>query len=1133
MSSSSPKPKVYRLRGCPIHLDKSRTAELLSRELGDVAPTDIVIQSLATNLDPWARPPTKVGTLMFRKLPALVREENGNDEWILPVVGLEKVLILDTHFMGMTPLNEVEHEKWIFDCIAISGLASHPFGSWQPKGKDKSFMWIRDELPSIMPEARISIYGYDTALVGSKSFQTIQDLAISFIDHMKASGQNLPSAKPLIFLAHSLGGIVLKEVFTILADSDIQNAHILELFKGGIFFGVPSQGMSVEHLLTMVKGQKNYQIVENLSMGSKYLQDLDDKFSGLSLTRSMHLYWGYETKMSPTIMKMPDGSFRRAGSEDILVSKESATRNIYSSQPLNIFPINENHSEMVKFRTADPNFNVPMSKLRELRDDVVRTINEIPHSTIDIGLAERDRAESCTINNVMDSLRIPGQDHRFDTIDKNFRHTFKWVFDAQHTSLSSWLGDESGMFWIHGKPGSGKSTLMKFIAEDKRTWEHLHEFSSGALGISAMFFFHDRGGLLQKSFEGLLRSILYQIIEQARKSGVEITELTKHLFKCLSTQRRQTQSLTLNTLENSLRHLLQQRLLDLKIFLLLDALDEYDGQPGFICRFLQDMIRVTAGSRTKLKILFSSRYWEEFRRGFEDVPSIQLQDHTTDDIENYCWGMVASAGSDLSVILSPVIPKVIDRANGVFLWVKLALHELIREAPQKDSPEELTSTLNSIPSNLQDYYIRTVHRIPENLRRDAFVIFESLSKTIHTLGLFDMINIIDCSKMSNYRDCRESFEEWGYWASIDNEGFAQVKSRILTSTGGLAEVVGYRKLDLNVQFIHQTVKDFVHSRDFNQTFSAILGPRDKRREGNGHTFLTKYYLASGKMDRFGENLFDHESTTGHSLKDLIDSIPNELHPKLFPSRYGVRGPLTLALFFNLQLYLEEKLRYEPNIFRNTKEDLLCVVSNGYATLQKSLDIFQLLLDNGYTVKQDQNFLATIRGFPSSLVDAKATMVVARLQDLNTWHPIPSSPSKGLSRFLYKKRPHLVKILHQAKTPKLTQYVLDHGAEVNEPDSWGSTPLDHVVRYWEEVIQGKSFGHDPWAPTALYRTANLLIGRGGIVTNTTKKQWKAFVEFLREYCQRAGDDVTELSKDLQSAYLGSTVKARELIRRLQR
>jgi hypothetical protein len=98
-------------------------------------------------------------------------------------------------------------------------------------------MWLRDSLPKDLVGARVLTYGYKSALVESKSFQGIEAIASAFIAHLgrirKESnvGDQLgdvcwaelgPSGcesipKPLIFLAHSLGGLVLKQVFTLAA----------------------------------------------------------------------------------------------------------------------------------------------------------------------------------------------------------------------------------------------------------------------------------------------------------------------------------------------------------------------------------------------------------------------------------------------------------------------------------------------------------------------------------------------------------------------------------------------------------------------------------------------------------------------------------------------------------------------------------------------------------------------------------------------------------------------------------------------------------------------------------------------------------------------------------------------------
>lgn len=205
--------KVYRLRNLPGHVDRQRAAELLAACAVEVALHQIRISSLAHVVDPWTLPPTKTATLTITDFNIDIHAQfsSGPNEWTLHTPGLADPLILDCHFHGLTPLNDVDPDAHEYDCITISGLASHPFGSWQPHGGDKSFMWIRDKLPQFLPMVRFATYGYETKLFPSTSFQSVPDLAISLVAVLRSCGWSSPTAKPLIFLAHSLGGAVLKQ----------------------------------------------------------------------------------------------------------------------------------------------------------------------------------------------------------------------------------------------------------------------------------------------------------------------------------------------------------------------------------------------------------------------------------------------------------------------------------------------------------------------------------------------------------------------------------------------------------------------------------------------------------------------------------------------------------------------------------------------------------------------------------------------------------------------------------------------------------------------------------------------------------------------------------------------------------
>lgn len=79
-------------------------------------------------------------------------------------------------------------------------------------------MWLRDSLPYDLaweetgrPMARVMVYGYESAVAGSENIQNIEDLATMFHNSLLALATS-PAMKPIILIAHSLGGLVVKQV---------------------------------------------------------------------------------------------------------------------------------------------------------------------------------------------------------------------------------------------------------------------------------------------------------------------------------------------------------------------------------------------------------------------------------------------------------------------------------------------------------------------------------------------------------------------------------------------------------------------------------------------------------------------------------------------------------------------------------------------------------------------------------------------------------------------------------------------------------------------------------------------------------------------------------------------------------
>jgi predicted RND superfamily exporter protein len=109
--------------------------------------------------------------------------------------------------------------------------------------------------------------------------------------------------------------------------------------------------------------------------------------------------------------------------------------------------------------------------------------------------------ESGEHDNLERELEYPDDEIRM--LQSQIRYTFL-----------SWLRTGSHVFHISGKAGSGKSTLMKFLVDHPRTREELNCWAADKQLVFAHFFFWQSGDTLQRSLEGLYRSILFETLKQ-------------------------------------------------------------------------------------------------------------------------------------------------------------------------------------------------------------------------------------------------------------------------------------------------------------------------------------------------------------------------------------------------------------------------------------------------------------------------------------------------------------------------------------------------------------------------------------------------------------------------------------------
>lgn len=99
------------------------------------------------------------------------------------------------------------------------------------------------------------------------------------------------------------------------------------------------------------------------------------------------------------------------------------------------------------------------------------------------------------IQSLIRGLSFSAMHQREDSIHDNFEGTFQWVYyprrdvDRPWDSFATWLTEGRGIYWIAGKAGSGKSTLMRMLHQNERTTDLLRTWCDGTPLITASFFF--------------------------------------------------------------------------------------------------------------------------------------------------------------------------------------------------------------------------------------------------------------------------------------------------------------------------------------------------------------------------------------------------------------------------------------------------------------------------------------------------------------------------------------------------------------------------------------------------------------------------------------------------------------------
>ncbi|KAL8294757.1 hypothetical protein RB600_000626 [Gaeumannomyces tritici] len=816
--SEAPKPKCLAFRVNDIPIDHTDELDLTLRSIAEQDPVlrgaaaTIACRSLAPQNNQFGCATVSISTSLSGDNLCDRLHKAGKDQ--------PYTYSYTCKFDGITPLYEGKSGADV-DVIAVPGLGSHALGSWKSPNSDD--VWLRDFLPKDVPNIRVLLYGYDTTLTDNRLKQSIEDLGATFLEQVIAfRARDGTSRRPIIFIGHSLGGLLIKEA--LVRTRNLSNDAYSNLSKacfGMLLFGVPNLGLRNDQLMTLVRGQPNESLIRDLlvdndSEPSTFLKRLADQFS-ICCKGHYRVVTFYERMLSPTL-KEEDGKWEKTGPSSLLVTMKSATSTgLVAVADEDNLPLRRDHSGLVKYESKNQgDYTVVAERIRRFVHDAKL---EVARRFAEHNLYQ---PQSETTQACLRSLAFQDMDGRPNDIANAADGTCEWLLE--HETLKQWTRQPRGLLWIKGKPGSGKSTLMKYAL---RALPSIY----GTDTLAFSFFFHGRGNELQRTPLGLLRSLLHQLLKHVPGALPDLIDYYEKKRKTEGEPGEKWQW-DLQPLRDFLKSSLPRILERFPVILFIDALDECGEKPAreLISQF-ESLLSSVPPNGSQFGVCFSCRQYPilQLRDGLTVL--LDTEEAHTQDIATFVKACVSKNRLDVNIG-----DLVINSAQGVFMWARLVLEQAVDLSCDGRSPQDIEAAIRRTPQDLNNLYHTLIQGVKEPLRTLKLLQWICFSTRPLTTDELQWAMAVDPDgSHKSLKNCRQS---GGF---IEND---RIDRRIKALSRGLAEIVPSSHTPV-VQFIHQSVKDF-----FVETGLSVLDSSSMSAIGMAHHRLSKIcirYLATEEI----------------------------------------------------------------------------------------------------------------------------------------------------------------------------------------------------------------------------------------------------------------------------------------------
>lgn len=641
--------------------------------------------------------------------------------------------------------------------------------------------------------------------------------------------------------------------------------------------------------------------------------------------------------------------------------------------------------------------------------------------------SHRNLSDEQKLERLIASLVFERMDARLHNIATALPTTCTWIFN--HSAFTSWLDnskfwEHGGFLWIKGKPGCGKSTIIKGALRWIKMTQRWTTIS---------YFFNARAtDPLERSALGLYRSLVHQVLQLMP----QFVATFKSMFFSKCSHEHITWTIT------ELQEFLVEVCVATKrpeLCLVVDALDEgSDSDVRALVSFLEDLSNF-AKNRSPLRMCLSSRHYPHItvRKGLSLV--VEEQREHNEDVRTYVRNKLVTSSSDHEAI--QLQADICRNSAGVFLWVVLVIAILNHHHDQGKSFTELRRYLNLLPQNLEGLFAEILTRNTEELAK-CVTLLQCVLYSTRPLQADELYLAIEHSQARPDDD-------------IITVPSKDVLNRyLLNCSRGLVELT--RSLSPVVQFIHETVREFLLGEGGLPQLNSALA---ENLPGWSHAalvqiclnyFIRNYSVITWTAARWERSVFE---TNIWQLCPLIRYVAmNLLEHAEAAQRYGVTQKECLKLLLTghdkavdpqfRKLFSASRLNSIESFFDIDITLLYIVAQHNYSFLT------ELLADGPEVINARGGKYGNALSFVCFKGNAKIVQCLhERGADINNRGGIYGN---ALQAACAGAKPNIVK------------YLLKHGADVNARGGCYGSALASVVETGDvDIVRTLlEFGADP-------------------------------------------------------------------------